>query len=126
MFGMAKKLGMHLPDEEIMERMGWGDASVLDKKWFKQQIRDANLQANLAAKSQAALLPIEAAKLQMQLGMQQAAMQQQGNQNGQNMPAQMQSQMQGFENAGGEGFNPAEGGQSPYEANPSATQTGMQ
>ena len=110
---MLKESGFPIPDEEHMERLGFGNPEALKDRWFVEQ-----------AEALAFTLWGEEQKAQLQMMIQQKQ-------------AQMQDEAQARmaqQNApegppaipGGEGFSPNQGGSAPAEAAPQMTQTAIQ
>jgi hypothetical protein len=117
MISMLKQAGFRVPDGELLERVGYGNPEVLASQWQDEQIENAALQ-NLLKMEQAKVdLQIQQAQMGMQMQQQQAMQQEQ-------MAQQQMAQEQAMQqNVGGQGFNPAMGGEPPMEAQPGMTAT---
>jgi hypothetical protein len=111
MITMAKQAGLPIPDDEMLEGMGYGAPEALKERWEKQVIEMAVLEA-----IKLGIVEGERMKLQMQAQAAQMQMQQQ-------MQQQQMAQMQGaqspdqgapaFDATSGQGFNAGQGGQAP-------------
>ena len=108
-FTTAKNAGAHITWSWIQDQMQWGNAESMESDFEEEAIRTAVLQAKQKEIVGAVevKLQLEAAQIQQQQAQQQT----------------QQSQNPGFDATQGQGFAPPEGGQSPYQANPAATQT---
>jgi hypothetical protein len=125
MAAQIKQAGLRIPDEEIIESLGFGNVKPLMRKYEQQEIEMAALEAfktRIMGEAQAYVQTLIAqGQAQIQMGMQQeqqAMMQQQGPPGGE-QPAE--GMTQGFPE--GAGNAPPMGGSSPYESNPAMTQT---
>ena len=120
MVQMMKNMRLPVPDEEYVEFVGMGNPEALRDRFAKQEIWNAALSTFVQTMQ---------GQAQMALQQQQQAAQQQAQpaQQSQNQPPAPNSPQQpSMENAGGQGFSPPQGGESPMTANPQMTQTVMQ
>jgi hypothetical protein len=92
-FSQAKQLGLPMPNAEILERMGWGNAEALKGDWLKEQMEAIALQMYQKQKDAELTMQVQQAQMQMQMQAQQAQMQAQ--------QAQMQGQTPAPEGPGG-------------------------
>jgi hypothetical protein len=104
--------GMPIPMAEHMERLGYSNPAILKQDWETEQVDKAALGAFIQQMQAMAQLQVQAQQMQMQMAQQQ--------QMAQSTPQPM------LQGAGGQGFNPAQGGTPPAEAAPQLTQTQIQ
>jgi hypothetical protein len=110
--GMSKQSGL--------EEIGVMDVDAEERKNTWERIREATLNAQLTLIQAESDLKVQQMQMQMQMQAQQATMQMQQQAQAQQMQAQAQQGQQGPP-VGGQGFNPAQGGTPPAEANPQGT-----
>jgi hypothetical protein len=77
MFSQAKQMGLPVPNSEILERMGWGNADALKEDWLKEQMEQIALAMYQKQKDAELTMQVQQAQMQMQMAAQQAQMQQQ-------------------------------------------------
>jgi hypothetical protein len=113
------KQNFPVPDDELMEHLGYGDPVALAKRRKLQDMMDAYVNAELQRIAQRPQLEAQMETMQMQMGMQQQAQSQQMEQEmaAREQEAAMAQAADGGapaqEQAGGLGFNPNAGGIAP-------------
>jgi hypothetical protein len=76
-FSQAKQMGLPMPNSEILERMGWGNADALKADWIKEQMEQIALAMYQKGKDAELTMQMQQAQTQMQMQAQQAQMQMQ-------------------------------------------------
>jgi hypothetical protein len=114
-FSQAKQLDLPVPDGFIVEKMGWGQEEVMKADWLKEKIEKLALALYQKSKE----LEVEMQAQQMA----QAAMQPQQPPQGVSPPQEGAGQQPALAAAGGQGFDPNQGGNPPATAAPMMTQT---
>lgn len=126
---MLKQANFRIPDSELLEGIGYENSDVMASMYEDEQLRVAALKNHIMELEAQIQLKVKAAEMQMQMQMQQAQMQQQQQQQAQRQAAQASAQngaqanpQQGLPSeVGGQGFNPAMGGDSSMVAQPGMT-----
>lgn len=117
MMQMIKQAQLPIPDDELMEGMGFGHPKALEDRWEEQQIERAAMANFIQTQQAQSQLAIQQEQTRMQLEAQARMQQSQPNQNGPQTPPAV---------PGGEGMNPANGGTPPAMAAAEMTQTAIQ
>jgi hypothetical protein len=130
-YSQAKQMGLPLPNAEILERMGWGNADALKQDWLKEQMEAIALAMYQKQKDAELSMQVQQKQMEMQMAAQQAQMQQQqAAMQGQTPAPQGPGGMVPPEQMGGAnmmpggiGNDPNMGGQPAAMSSPQETQT---
>lgn len=114
-YTMLKQNGFPVPDDEFVERLDFGAPEVLRSRFEDQQIDNAVLQS--AVREIIGEAELKLLQLKQQLQMESMP---QGQANPESTPTQPVTQ-----NARGQGFNAAQGGEAPMTPSPQMTQTAL-
>jgi hypothetical protein len=119
-FSQAIQIGLPISKKEVAERMGWGNADVLEQDWLKEKMQEIALQMYQKQKDAELQLMMSQQQMQMQMAAKQAQMAQPQGPQGQVPPEQM-----GGANMmpGGMGNDPNQGGMPAAMSSPQETQT---
>jgi hypothetical protein len=111
------KQNFSIPESDLIEDLGYGDPMELEKRRRLEDYKNAYVQVDLQKLQMQLQLEMQQAQMQMQMQAQQAQMQQQQEAAAQQQEAQMAGAANNAspanENLGGQGFNPAAGGEPP-------------
>jgi len=110
MITMALQSGLAIPQDEMIEGLGYGNPDALKTRWEKQILEQAALEAmkiNVVEGAKMKLqLEVQKAQMEMQVQAQQQAVQAQGQ-------APPEQTAPAFAATSGQGFNAGQGGQAP-------------
>jgi hypothetical protein len=116
---IAQTFPTEFPRGELIEMLALGNADALKEERRREMVEEVAIQNYLQEKTARQNMMLQMEQMQMQMQMQQAQQQQMM----QEQQAMQQGAVDQFGNAQGQGFNPAGGGIPPAMMNPEATRT---